>query len=31
MTTAAMLMEEISGGELTQQIHWGKDATTETS
>ena len=30
MTTAAMLMVEISGGELTQQIHWGKDATTET-
>lgn len=30
MTTAAMLMVEISGGELTQEIHWGKDATTET-
>lgn len=30
MTTAAMLMVEISGGELTQEVHWGKDATTET-
>lgn len=28
--TAAMLMVEISGEELTQEIHWGKDATTET-
>lgn len=31
MTTAAMLMVEISGGELAQRVdHWGRDATTET-